>query len=169
LVRVGQYEIDLLPSTMWGKSLAQLSRTKCSGFRSTWDTIRKRELERASHKCELCGAAESLLCHEKWRYETETQTQRLVGYEIACRSCNLILHPGRSGADGLIDQTISHFCNVTGLTKKELDKAIVEAYSDWAERSKHDWHIDVTYDELAKPYEGQVNELSWQKTTSIVV
>lgn len=43
MVIVGPYNIELVPRTSWGKSLAQLSHVKESGFRKIWDKIRKRD------------------------------------------------------------------------------------------------------------------------------
>ena len=89
MVIVGPYNIELVPRTSWGKSLAQLSHVKESGFRKIWDKIRKRELQRALYKCEICGVAgKGLICQEEWNYDEANLTQKLVGYEITCRDCS---------------------------------------------------------------------------------
>jgi len=99
MVKVGCYNIDLVPLKSWGKSLSQLARTKGAGFGSTWNRIRERELERCSYRCEICGASRKkgeLFCHEKWFYDESDYAQRLTGYEVVCADCNLILHMGRT-------------------------------------------------------------------------
>ena len=163
MVKVGPYNIDLVPRSSWGKSLSQLARTTGSGFRSTWDKIRERELERCGYKCEICGVSGEkgdLLCHEKWCYDESDYTQRLTGYEVVCKNCNLILHMGRTKVIGLVDEAFAHFQSVTGLGKNEFIKANNESTLEWCVRSKHTWKIDISGDPLARRFEKQLNNLS---------
>ena len=163
MVKVGPYNIDLVPQKSWGKSLYQLARTKSSGFRSIWDRIRERELERCGYKCEICGTSGEkgeLLCHEKWCYDESDYTQRLTGYEVVCKNCNLILHIGRTSVIGLVDRAVAHFQSVTGLGKNELIKGVNEAKAEWLARSTHTWKIDISSDPLARKFEKQINNLS---------
>jgi len=162
MVRVGCYNIDLVPRKSWGKSLSQLARAKGSGFGSTWDRIRERELERCGYRCEICGASGEkgeLLCHEKWCYDKSDYIQRLTGYEVVCKDCNLILHMGRTLKIGLVDRAIAHFQTVTGLGKEELNSAVHEAMEEWRVRSTHTWKIDVSSDPLARHFKKQLNDL----------
>lgn len=163
MARVGPYNIDLVPRTSWGKSLSQLARTKGSGFKRVWDRIRERELERCGFKCEICGASGEkgeLLCHEKWRYDDSDCTQRLTGYEVVCKDCNLILHMGRTRVIGCVGRAVAHFQAVTGLGKNALSKAVNEATAEWRERSTITWNIDISSDPLARGFEKQINKLS---------
>ena len=162
MVKVGPYNIDLVPKKSWGKSLSQLARTKGSGFGSIWNRIRERELERCGYKCEICGASREkgqLLCHEKWCYDESDYTQRLAGYEVVCKDCNLILHMGRTGVIGLVDVAVAHFQSVTGLGKNEFVTALKEAMAEWRIRSAHTWKIDISSDPLARRFEKQINNL----------
>ena len=162
MVKVGPYNIDLVPKKSWGKSLSQLARTKGSGFGSIWNTIRKRELERCGYKCEICGVSGErgeLLCHEKWCYDESDFTQRLTGYEVVCKNCNLILHMGRTGIIGLVERAVAHFQSVTGLGRNELVRAMNKAMAEWHIRSTHTWKIDISSDPLAQRFEKQINNL----------
>ncbi len=161
LVLAGPYEIELVPSTSWGKSLAKLARAPNSGFRPIWDRIRKREISRADGKCEYCGATNrGLLLHEEWIYDTHSLTQNLSGYKVSCEDCNLILHAGRTSALGRVAEAKAHFEKVTGLDAERLATAVVQAMSDWRERSRHTWHINVSLEPLAKGFEDPVNRLT---------
>jgi len=162
MVKVGPYNIDLVPLKSWGKSLSRLARTRGSGFRSIWDRIRERELERCGYKCEICGTSGEkgeLLCHEKWCYDESDYTQRLTGFEVVCKDCNLILHMGRTGVIGLVDRAVAHFQSVTGLGKNEFIKAVNEAKAEWRVRSTHTWKIDASSDPLARRFEKKINDL----------
>jgi hypothetical protein len=162
MVRVGCFNIDLVPLKSWGKSLSRLARTKGSGFGSAWNRIRERELERCGYRCEICGASKKrgeLFCHEKWFYDESDYTQRLTGYEVVCGDCSSILHMGRTRKLGLEDRAVAHFQKVTGLGKKELDEAVNEAMKEWRARSTHTWKIDISGDPLAQPFEKQLNDL----------
>ena len=89
MVKIGHYDIELVPSTSWGKSLYKLSRTKGVGFGRRWLKIRERELSRTGNKCEICGfSGKGLSCHEKWQYDEINLIQKLVRYEIVCQNCN---------------------------------------------------------------------------------
>lgn len=162
MVKVGPYEIDLVPQKSWGKSLSRLARAPGSGFRSTWDKVRDRELERCGYKCEICGALGQkgdLFCHEKWVYDQSNCTQRLTGYEVVCKDCNLILHMGRTQVIGLVEKAVNHFHNVTGLEKEVLSKAVSEAALEWRMRSAYSWKIDISSDPLVRRFEKQLNDL----------
>lgn len=128
-----------------------------SGFRKSWDKIRERELRRAEYGCEICKASEGVLeCHEKWDYDEDTLTQRLIGYEVVCRDCDIVLHLGRVSCYGLLDKAEAHFVKVTGLTESDFKKVAEAAMEEWANRSKHTWHIDVSYEPLCKGFEEKV-------------
>ena len=160
MVRVGSYSVELIPSTTWGRSLYHLSRKKGSGFRGIWDKIRQRELARAGNKCEICGVSSiPLICNEKWSFQKETLTQKLVGYEMACRDCDAIDHIGRTFARGFRDFAVAHFTKVTGLSESDLDGALKQVKAEWQETSQYQWHIDISYEVLARGYEQMINDL----------
>jgi len=161
LVIIGSYNIELVPATTWGKSLAQLARQKGSGFRSMWNKIRQRELDRVKHACEICKAAVSgLICHEKWRYDDTQHVQRLVGYEVVCRECSNILHLGRASRDQRLWKSAEiHFTRATGLKADVLKDIFHQVMKEWKERSKYKWNIDISYEPLAIGFEDSLNNL----------
>lgn len=161
MVTVGSYNIELIPATTWGKSLAHLARQKGSGFRSIWDKIRERELGRADRKCEICKtSASSLICHEKWQFDDAQSVQRLIGYEVTCRECSNILHLGRASEDKVLwEKAKVHFAKVTRMEENVLDDVLDQAMKEWTQRSKHNWSIDISHEPLAFGFEKKLNNL----------
>jgi len=158
VVQIGSFDIELVPSTSWGKSLSKLSRTSGVGFGRRWLKIRERELARAGNQCEICGfVGKGLNCHEKWQYDETNLIQKLIGYEIVCPNCNLILHFGRTLAIGMESIAIAHFSKVTGLKKGDLERAGYQAMVEWMERSKKKWYIDISSELWALGFEDAIN------------
>lgn len=160
MAKVGPFDIELVPKSSWGKSLASLARTPGSGFRAGWTKIRSREIARAGRKCEYCGATDKgLLCHEEWEYDRNSLTQRLVGFRISCADCNLILHSGRTSVLGKEKEALDHFVRVTGLPASALNTAVLEAMREWRSRSRFTWKIDVSAEPIARDFSERLNAL----------
>jgi hypothetical protein len=159
MVRAGRFDIELVPSTSWGKSLYQLAWK--TGRRSTWKLIRERELQRAGSKCEICGfSGKGLTCHEKWKYDELKYVQKLTGYEIACRKCSNVLHLGRASTrKELWDAVVKQFTLVTGLKETRLKDVFKIAMADWNRRSDFEWHIDIRFEPLMRAFESELNQL----------
>ncbi len=159
MVTVGPYDIVLIPESNWGKSLTDLAYRKGSAFRGQWDRIMKREVARAEGKCEFCGGTGGrLVVHEEWEFDENTLTQRLKGYRVTCRDCNLILHAGRTPFLEYLEDVKDHFEKVTGLNSKELTIAALTATAEWKARSAKKWRLDVSFEPLAKGFEEMVNQ-----------
>jgi hypothetical protein len=147
MVQIGPFDVELVPKTSWGKKVSNILGEK------EWQKIRKRELERVSYKCEVCsykGEPRELVCHEMWEYDDANFVQKLVGYRIVCRKCNLIYHLGYAATKGLANEAIEHFSKLTGLGIEEARNLLNSKYRDLIEthkeRSKHDWKIDVSFE-----------------------
>jgi len=159
MVMVGPYEIVLIPEPSWGKGLADLAYRQGTGFRGNWNRITKRELARAGGKCEYCRAADGrLVVHEEWEFDEDRLRQRLKGYKVSCRDCNLILHAGRTSLSGYLDDAKEHFEKVTGLSINELALAVLSATAEWKRRSRKKWRVDVSSEPLAQGFEEMVNQ-----------
>lgn len=144
MVQVGPFEVDLVPKPSWGKKVSTILGER------EWRNIRKRELDRARNRCEICGhegEQRELICHEVWEYDDTKHAQRLRGYKVVCRGCNLIYHLGYAASNELANEAIEHFSKLTGLRFQEARKLLNSKYRElvqiYKERSKHDWKIDV--------------------------
>jgi len=146
MVQLGPFDIELVPKTSWHKALKDtLPKRK-------WEKIRRRELERAGYKCEICGySGKGLICHEIWHYDDSARIQRLVGYKIVCGDCSLIYHLGRTVSIGLEGQAIQHLSHITGVSVEEAEKQLRQVSASyllpkWKERSQYSWTIDSSYE-----------------------
>jgi hypothetical protein len=138
-VKVRDFDIDLIPANSWNKSLAK----KWHG--SKWDNIRKREYKRAHYKCELCGSGNrKLICHEKWNFDDVNHVQKLVGYEVVCEDCNLVMHLGYAGVVGKMELALSQLMKLTGYNQRRINELVEEIFDEWSRRSKFTWKIDVS-------------------------
>lgn len=90
----------------------------------------------------------------------DSLTQRLSGYRVSCEDCNLVLHAGRTTALGKEAEALAHFKRVTKLDDGVLAVAVIQAISEWKERSKQTWHISIAIEPLAAGFEDAVNQLT---------
>ncbi|MFC1893311.1 hypothetical protein ACFLYR_04650 [Chloroflexota bacterium] len=129
--------ISLVPKILWGKSLRNLLA------RNEWEAIRQLELDRADKRCEVCGhQGIGLICHEVWEYDDERHIATLKGFQIVCRTCDMVHHIGRAGAIGRGEEAIQHLIKVNSLSGTEVIKQLQAALGTWVERNKYDWTID---------------------------
>ncbi len=147
MVAIGPYNIELVPAGSWAKTLSQRARAKES-FRPTWEKIRRRELDRAGYRCEICGADGVLECNERWSYDDVNHVQKLTGYRVVCPNCLSILNIGRTVQVGGLERALSHFIRVTGFTEDDLRTASANAIATWKTRSRYQWRVDVTGEPL---------------------
>ena len=79
--------LELVPDTLTLHSLHRFLTTKA------WNTLRKKALEESTYQCAICGASGGQLnCHEQWKYDDETHTQRLARLIMLCQMCHLVKH-----------------------------------------------------------------------------
>ena len=151
MVRVGPFDVDLVPKPSWGKKVSTILGEK------EWRNIRNRELQRARNRCEICGQEgepRELICHEVWEYDDRSHVQRLRGYSVVCRRCNLIYHLGYAASKGLANEAIEHFSKLTGLRYQEARELLNSKYREliqtYKERSRHRWKIDLSLERGAR-------------------
>ncbi len=64
-MRLTRLTVELIPRTCWFKNVrSEVTPTQ-------WEKLRKQTLEKAGHRCEVCGAGGRLECHEVWEYDDE--------------------------------------------------------------------------------------------------
>lgn len=79
-------------------------------------------------KCECCGAAGPLECHEVWSF-TWPRTQSLTGLKLLCHLCHMIHHIGFAMHKGEGEEVIRHFMKVNGIDRKTADRYIKQSFS----------------------------------------
>lgn len=146
------HDIRLVPSPLWGASLAALSTAK------TWDTIRKDVEEKAGCRCQFQAdpgfhRSGPLHGHERWRYENGTATLEAI-WSI-CGSCHDMLHPGRVLASGGLDayqrirDAYSRRCDIPAITAEGRYRKAFEIHQELSEIRS--WLIDVSLVSASMP------------------
>jgi len=136
--------IELVPSTCW------YSNVRSSVSKQVWDTLRIKSYETAKNKCEICGStgkkqgySHDLECHEKWHYDDETKTQKLLSLISLCPRCHQCKHMGRTMAVGNQKTAFEHIEKVNNWNHKQVVDYIVEVFDVFKERSKYEWALDI--------------------------
>jgi len=132
--------IDMIPKTSYFKNVRSIFSE------NDWNLIRHHIYERSYHRCECCGVKrfKYLDAHERWIYDNETKTQKLIRIIALCRLCHQSTHFGHSKKTKNIDKIKEHLKKVKKINDEELDKHIEESYNIWRERNKIEWKIDTS-------------------------
>ncbi len=135
-------EIELVPSATWWDNLRKKIPKK------KWDELRRKVYVEYRHKCGICGSKGRLSCHELWSYDDKNHIQRLVGFIALCDLCHHVKHIGLAGilaSRGQLDYdaVVKHFMEVNHCDRETFEKRKEEAFTEWRERSKHEWHLDL--------------------------
>jgi hypothetical protein len=130
--------LNLIPSTSWWKN----ARSEIP--KSEWDRVRKQVYQKANYTCEICGVkSERLDCNELWEYKGNEQI--LIGLEAICRNCHLTQHMGYASISGKGQQALEHLLKVNKWTPEQGQKYVLEKFSEWGERSKKKWTLNLDY------------------------
>lgn len=139
---------ELVPRPLWGRSVYRSVR------RSVWDgAIRRRVLEEAGGKCEICaGSYETgMICHEVWHYDDEVHSALLMGFKLICKDCNFVHHFGKASTLGLAEDAVRHLIRVNAIGEDEARTLVSEAIRLWLQRSSIDnWIVAISNDLVAR-------------------
>jgi hypothetical protein len=143
---------ELVPGPLWGRSAH-----KMLGNKAVWKKqIRGDTLADANDCCSVCKSSEGrMTCHEKWGYDDKRCVATLLGFEIHCSNCDLVVHAGRSFKLGYGEVVISHLCALNNWDIKHAVAVLNHAMAVWMKRRKREWRIKVAsslmerYPELA--------------------
>lgn len=136
--------IEMIPKSSWNQNLRSLLSKK------EWDIIRKHSYERAGGRCDVCGIAEKLHCHEVWQFDDEQLIQYLVGLEAICNLCHMCHHIGfaiTQSYKGLynFEKVKKHSMYINGINEEQFNQYLLKETDVWVERSKKEWSIDIGY------------------------
>lgn len=137
--------LELVPSTSWGDNL----RSRLS--RSEWDIVRRKTYRDANFICEICGGVgprHPVEAHERWEYDDVNHVQTLVGMIALCPTCHQAKHIGRTltvGSDQTQEAVLTHIMQVNRWTKSLLLLELDSAFTQHAERSQHQWALDISW------------------------
>ena len=149
---MGRLTVELIPRTLFFSNVRTLLPKKY------WDLIRKDSYDKAENKCEICGDTgknqgyrHNVECHEIWDYNEEKKVQKLLGLVSLCPKCHQVKHFGRTSAIGKQAEAFKHMEKVNNWNHKQCLDHLKVAMSEWMERSKYKWFIDLSY--LNEKYE----------------
>jgi hypothetical protein len=128
--------VDLLPSSLWGKSLKKMHP-------DVWHLIRQHILELAGGRCELCAAPAGHV-HERWGYHVRTATARVRGLTAVCADCHAVIHFGRSMQvdPSRAQALIAHFCRVNRTTEAAFLQHRARAFTTFERQNRITWQVD---------------------------
>lgn len=135
-------KIELVPKTSWFDNLRNRME------RNDWDNIRKQTYADYGDKCGICDAEGRINCHEIWEYDDKKHVQKLTGFISLCDMCHHVKHIGLAGIladEGKLDydKVVEHFMEVNRCKRGIFMKHRKEAFSQWRERSSHEWQMDL--------------------------
>ncbi|WP_419901105.1 hypothetical protein [Kiloniella sp.] len=144
-------DIDLIPSTSWGASLANILTE------SSWRKIREQVYRDHGLRCELCGARRAskhaqrvsrracVEAHELWEYDEDNSTQTLKGFYCLCPDCHLMFHLGFANVNGIGRQYAMLLSHYNGWSKEETIANLERVFDTHKSRSQQEWKLDVKY------------------------
>lgn len=135
--------VDLVPSTCW------FTNVRYCVDRTEWDRIRNFIYKRADYKCECCGIDTKinnirLDAHERWDYNENTFTQKLVRLIALCFYCHQSTHIGLAGIIGKYQEAFNHLQKIRNFTDIECKIHIDDAFTKHRYRSKIEWNLDLS-------------------------
>lgn len=138
---------DLIPSTSWGSSLANLLKA------SQWQEMRLEAIARAGHCCELCGVDEregSLEGHEMWSYRAPTAPedgevglQSLNDVIAVCKECHGCFHLGFAQVRGIEKVVLARLQRLNGWSDQTLKKYEKNVWGRWDRFSQTNWILNL--------------------------
>ena len=134
--------IELVPGPCWEFNLRLLLPPE------GWELCKRFVRRRSGDRCEVCGGRGRkwpVECHEVWGYDDDRHVQHLRGLVALCPDCHAAKHPGFAGTQGRLEQTLSHYARVNGVSTAQARRDYTAAMATFEERSRHDWDLDISW------------------------
>jgi hypothetical protein len=133
--------LDLIPQSSFFINV----RSEVS--QSDWNKIRRIVYARTKNMCAICGGVgggSRVECHEVFEYNEETRIQKLVYLMALCSACHRVKHYGYWKLQGHEDLVFKHLMDINGISSKEAQVVVDEAFREWELRSKIIWKLDLS-------------------------
>ena len=137
--------VELIPKTAWGQNVRAILP------RAQWEVVRKKCIEAAGNKCEICGRKgtpkrrQKLECHEVWQYDDNRFSQTLIGFVALCPACHKVKHLGQAFKIGRGERAMRHLAKVNNWTHSEVLEYLDEVFDTWLWRSQYDWTVNTDF------------------------
>lgn len=136
--------VDLVPSSCW------FTNVRSCVVPRDWERLRRVITRRSGQRCEVCQRGEDrevrrwLEAHERWAYDERTRTQMLARLICLCTDCHTTTHFGLAQVKGVDSRAFAHLREVTGMSEREAEQHIDEAFALWHYRSQYTWTLDLS-------------------------
>lgn len=130
--------VDLIPTSCWFTNVR-----KCIDP-SDWDRLRYFIYKRANYQCECCQSKAPLDAHERWHFDEESMTQKLMRIIALCKPCHETTHMGLAQIKGRGDIAIQHLISVNGISEFEAKNHVKKSFDLWGKRNRFKWELDLT-------------------------
>jgi len=134
------FSVEIVPPGAWFKNLRSMIS------RSQWNLISRYVRDRAGNRCEICDSDQRMEAHERWIFNEETKTQKLVRLISLCKKCHLGTHFGLAGQLGIAKEIKQHIFAVTGWTEAEFQ---AHRSAQPIAKFEGNWIIDVSIVKIA--------------------
>lgn len=134
--------VELVPRTCFFSNL----RSNLS--KKDWDKLRHLTIEKANHRCEICGSTgngSSLECHEIWKYDDANNTQTLTGLIALCKACHRSKHMALARHKGWEGVAEDHLMRINDWDRQTLDIYLEEVFLVFERRSTENWNLDISW------------------------
>lgn len=143
--------IELLPAQMHGFNVR--SRLHPLQWQQICQVVhREANQGRSYYLCQQCGESGLLQgfthpveCHEVWKFNKLTRTQKLAGLLSLCPLCHKVKHMGLASSQGYGDRAFEHMRKNNGWTDMEAEIYMEEALAECKRRRGRPWKLDLTY------------------------
>jgi len=131
--------IDLIPNTCWFTNVRYCTHSR------DWDRLRDCVYSRVNNTCECChNKTNNIEAHERWHYDNDTKTQKLVRLVALCKMCHTTTHIGLAGIKGKVSEALEHLKKVRNFTHEEAIEHNKQAFQAWRERNTIKWNLDLS-------------------------
>ncbi|NHZ44718.1 hypothetical protein [Massilia aquatica] len=156
---------SMVPASSWGASLHRLLDD------ARWQTLRSKTFAACGHRCEVCGAAGPLECHELWSYNEPMRIEscgvqrleKLIGLYSACHETQ---HLGFAKMSGRLDQALAHLALLNDWTEDQVSRHYRDCAEEFMRRSQSRWMLDLGHIDVDITVRRcwQLNEGLWLST-----
>jgi hypothetical protein len=134
--------ISLVPQSAWFSNL----RSELSV--SEWDQLRKKTYKVANYVCEICGERghkHPVECHERWKFDIESQIQTLVKTIALCPACHEATHYGLARIRNRDAFARAQLMRVNNWSDDQVERHITKAFRVWEMRNSITWNLDARW------------------------
>jgi len=111
---------------------------------SDWNRLKSFIEERANFKCECCDDKGPLDAHERWSYNEEEKTQKLMRIIAICKPCHETTHMGLAQINGREEAAFDRLMQVRKMDKPTALKHLEDATKVKSRRDDIEWKQDFS-------------------------